>query len=750
MPPDVMARWWHSWGEDSSLPADELRRRRREIVIIAITAVLFVVFAVFETGMPRLSTSSSVSGNIFFFLLINLNIILLILLVFLVTRNVTKLIFERRRGIFGSRLRTRLVLAFIGLSLVPGTLLFFVAEGFLTEAFDTWFNVRVESSLEGSLDVAQSYYQFAANNALHFAGQVGQQAEHRGLLKASRREALQSFVEAKREELALAGLEVFSADRKSIARADSRELGLGAPADSPDIVAELLRGEDVATTVPFGRSDIIRTGAPIRAPDGTVLGAVTVDYLVPRNVSTTARNLARAYHEYRQLASMKQPIKNGYILTLALITLVVIFSATWFGFRQARHITIPLRRLAEGTREIAQGNYDYRIEAGNDEEIAVLVDSFNQMTADLQQINSELVERRKYLENLLANIGAGVLSLSQGGLITTLNPAAERILGLGFAETRGKHWSEVFQRAELQKIAALVQEALRDPDREVKGQVTLVGGEHIVTAHVSVTSLCDDAGVRRGTMLFFEDVTHLLRVQRMEAWREVARRMAHEIKNPLTPIQLSAQRLRKRYGEQLDGAVGSVFNECTATIIRQVEELKRLVNEFSMFARLPALSLTPQDLNAVVEEALVLFREAHAEIAFVFRGDAGLPPLDLDREAIKRALINMLDNAVAACRGPAEGGRIEISSDYLAARGIVRLEVADNGSGMSSNVKRRLFEPYFSTKKDGSGLGLAIVAAILADHQAYIRVRDNMPCGSRFVIDFPVRRQAEERVAASA
>jgi len=301
-----------------------------------------------------------------------------------------KLIFERRRGILGSRLRTRLVLAFVGLTLFPATLLFFVTDGFLTAIFDNWFNVRVESSLKGSLDVVQNYYQFAANNALHFAREVGRQVDGRGLWVPNRRKELQKFVDSKRSEMDLAGLEVYTTDRTSLARANSPELTHGAPGEPRDILSELLGGEEVAHTQPFGEGDIVRAGVPVRDATGAVVGAVAVDYMVPGNVSKRAREISRSYREYRQLNSMKQPIKNGYILTLALITLVVIFSATWFGFQQAKSISIPLQRLAEGTREVAQGNWSYRIEAGSDEETAVLVDSFNQMTADLQQIHSEL------------------------------------------------------------------------------------------------------------------------------------------------------------------------------------------------------------------------------------------------------------------------------------------------------------------------------------------------------------------------
>jgi two-component system, NtrC family, nitrogen regulation sensor histidine kinase NtrY len=223
----------------------------------------------------------------------------------------------------------------------------------------------------------------------------------------------------------------------------------------------------------------------------------------------------------------------------------------------------------------------------------------------------------------------------------------------------------------------------------------------------------------------------------MEAWREVAQRIAHEIKNPLTPIQLSAQRLQKRYAQIVRE---DVFEECTRTIIKQVEDLKALVNEFSSFARLPTGHHRLEDLNGLVEEAVVLFREGHRKIRFDVRTDPSLPPLMLDREGVKRALINMLDNAVAACaNGHGQSGRIEITTSYLQSLGLVRLELSDNGSGMTPEVKARLFEPYFSTKKDGTGLGLAIVSAVFSDHRAFIRVRDNEPKGSRFIVEFPVK-----------
>jgi two-component system, NtrC family, nitrogen regulation sensor histidine kinase NtrY len=739
-----MYHWRNSRRDRPALSPDEQRRRRREGIVIVVTALVVLVLALFETRLPQFSNSSSLSGNITFFLLINLNLILLVLLIFLVTRNLAKLIFERRQRILGSRLRTRLVLAFVSLTIFPTLLLFFVAQGFLTTAIENWFSVRVEGSLAGSLDVAESYYQSAANNALHFARGLADQTQRHELWAPARRAQLRAFLEDKLNEMNLAGIEVFDASRTSVVRVAQRDQLRGVPPPAaPDLLDQLLGGDPVARTRRVSNGDLVRGGVPVIAPDGTVLGAIVVDYVVPRQVSRTAQAISRSFQEYRQLKTMKQPIKNGYTLTMFLITLVVIFSATWFGFYLAKSITVPIQRLAEGTREVAQGNWDHRIEAGGDEEIAILVDSFNRMTGELKTIHSELDARRRYMENILANIAAGVISIGQDGAVTTVNRAAESMLGLRAREVEGKPWQAVFERSDLRRVEEMIRQIVEGEEGEVERQLKFSGGDRVVTALVTAASVHDDAGSQRSVMLFFEDVSHVLRVERMEAWREVARRIAHEIKNPLTPIQLSAQRLRKRYGAEIEKKDGAVFDECTRTIIRQVDELKKMVNEFSTFARLPAAELTSQDLNDVVEEALVLFREGHREIDFVWKPGDDLPMLELDGAAITRAVVNLLDNAVAACdRAPGdERGRISVTTTRDLQAGLVRLEVADNGSGISDPIKARIFEPYFSTKKDGTGLGLAIVSAVVADHQAYIRVRDNSPHGTRFVIEFPTRRR---------
>jgi len=747
-----MWRWLNSLrGDQPPLSPDEVRRRRRDGVLILLTAIVFGVFAALETGLGTLrGDEASLSGNITFFLLINFNLILLIFLIFLVIRNFVKLILERRRRILGSRLRTRLVLAFVGLTLFPAILLFIVAQGFLGRVFDTWFSVRVSNSLSDAMEIAETTYQQAGNSALHFAKVIAGQIDRGKLARPARRKALEEFLGQRNEEFGLTFIEVYDLSGNVLARAGDPTLG-GERGPETEELAGVLRGEEGIASLRYARGDVVRGAVPLEDADGHIQGAVAVGYLIGRGLRQPARDIAKSFQEFRHFEVLRQPIKNSYVLSLLLITLVIIFSATWFGFQLASTITVPIQRLAEGTREVAQGNWDYRIEAGGDHELNTLVDSFNRMTGEVKKIHSKLDEGRRYIETILANVEAGVVALGHAGHITTINRAAEAMLGLR-GDVRGKSWEEVFQRVDLRDVGRMISRVARGDEDQVERQIKLSAGPRVVTVQVTVTILRDDSGVAIGTMVFFEDVSHLRRVERMEAWREVARRIAHEIKNPLTPIQLSAQRLRKRYLDKLDPEDGEVFGECTRTIVRQVDELKRLVNEFASFARLPPADMQPHDLNEVADEALVLFREAHRDVEFVFTPARDLPLLEIDREAVTRAIINLLDNAVAACRSAplGEPARIELATEYKERLGVVQLEVADNGSGIPAEMRGRLFEPYASTKKDGTGLGLAIVSAIAADHQAYVRVRDNEPRGTRFVIEFPLRRRQEAPRVARA
>lgn len=727
----------------------EVRRRRREGWFILAAPIAVVLFAVFLTRMPPSVTGKSLGSDATLVLLINVSLIGLAIIVILVGRNIVKLILDRRARVLGSHLRTRLVAAFVGVALLPAGMLFTVALAFVGNSVENWFKGEVESALEGSLEVAHAYYDDLARTSLGFARSIAKRVAADGLDRLGRKDVLRKVLDDRRLDYQLDLVEVFAGDQV-LARSRRADMPPRVGTEpSAILVRNALQGQEDTLVDSVGGSDMVRAAAPVMI-DGRVIAAVVVDAWVPRSVRLRREEIDKSFRQYLQMKIQRRPIQTSYTITLALVTVVVLFAATWVAFAVARSITVPLQRLAEGTRAVAQGDLGQHIEGEGDDEVGTLVTSFNAMTQDLKTSRDELEDRRRYLEIVLGNISAGVISTDPAGRITTLNHAAAALIGIARREGLGRALVDVFPpeaRGDVtQMVSELLDEAREAQASAVERQIE-VGREGAQAAVLMAgTPLVAENGKVEGVVLFLEDVTHLLRVQRMEAWREVARRIAHEIKNPLTPIQLSAQRLRKRYAAQLQDD-GGVFDECTRTIIQQVDDLKTLVNEFATFARLPRGEQTPQDLNRLVDEAIVLFREGHPDISFEFTPAAALPVIDLDREGVKRVLINVLDNGVAACQARARaageaGGRIELKTVYDGQLAVVRVEIADDGVGMTADVKARLGEPYFSTKADGTGLGLAIVSEVVADHNGFVRVRDNQPHGSRFIIEFPARRQA--------
>jgi two-component system nitrogen regulation sensor histidine kinase NtrY len=418
-----------------------------------------------------------------------------------------------------------------------------------------------------------------------------------------------------------------------------------------------------------------------------------------------------------------------------------VFSATWLGLYLARGITEPLGNLADATRQVADGNWDVELEEAGGDEVGTLVRSFNAMTGELKTSHAALDERRRYIENILGNIDAGVVAVDTDSVINTVNPAATSLLGLPSVDLLGRDAKTLFSILGYPEVVGML-EGLESGTIASGTRSNVAREEEGRTLLVIATTLESATGANTGFVLFFEDVSQIMGMQRMEAWREVARRIAHEIKNPLTPIQLSAQRMERKLAGRLEGEEAELLEDCTRTIVKEVEELKKLVNEFSQFARQPSGEKRPHDLNHLVEETLPLFSRSRPDIEMRFDPGPDLPEVDLNREAVKRALINLMDNAVAAVTEDRDGApnhdeTIVVRTKLDEELSRVRLEVADSGPGVPAELRARILEPYFSTKQDGTGLGLAIVASIAADHHAYLRVHDNQPRGSRFVIEFP-------------
>jgi len=720
-----------------ALSPDE-RRRRNEIVIIGIISVLIVILTTIEMKFPQVGGNIPIANNIVIFSLININIILILLLIFLVIRNLVKLIFERKRKVLGARLRTKLVVAFISLSLVPTILLFFVAVGFITNSIEHWFKAQVEQSLQGSLEVAQTYYRDFANNTVSAAKQISQHLSKQQTFKGAREiRLLREQLEAKRKEYHLSTLGIFLKGEGESIRVEDSTLKTFFLPPPKDMLEAGFSGKEVSRILSVGEGEVITGIAPLFNPSemGEVVGAVAASHFIPKSLTVKMREISQAFVEYKQMKILKKPIKFSYIMALLMVTLLIVFSAIWFGFRLAKDITVPIKELAEATHRIAAGDLNFRIQMNAADEIGMLVQSFNQMTGDLQVSRSELEQRKKYMEIVLKNVAAGVISIDEKGMITTINTSAEQMLEVKGEEILEKRFSEVLAKEYVEQIERLLSGLKSSRNDSIERQLTVNLKGKSLFLLFNLTALKDEEGKPLGVVAVFDDLTELMKAQRMAAWREVARRIAHEIKNPLTPIQLSAQRLRKRYLEKLQED-GAVFDECTRTIVKQVEELKEMVNEFSNFARMPASTPTPNHLNEIIQETLILFKEARKQVHFNFIPQQDLPVFNMDRDQMKRVMINLVKNSLAAIE---REGEIKIQTSYDPKLQMVRLEVSDDGCGIPDEEKGRLFEPYYSTKKTGTGLGLTIVNAIVTDHNGYIRVRDNKPKGTTFLIELPVR-----------
>jgi len=722
------------------------RKRAIEVLVVLIATGLIIYLARVENYLKEATSGAALGNRILIFGITNLIILLLILIVYLVIRTFARILMTRRSG-GGSRLKSKLVLAFVGLSFVPTILLFVVSTGYINKSIVTWFNSQIEKSLSRSMEVVQETYRTAGVSALHFGRQIGGRIADRSLFAPEGRSRLTAVVKKMQHEYLLSRVEVFSLQGKLLADAHTVLPELAAfPLPTRDELKEVLSGKELNRFFTAGTSDLVRGFVPVRE-GGSIIGAVAVDYYVPESLAGKVHAIARSYQEYRQASTLKNPIRNEFFLTLLLITLVIMFLSVWLGIYLANSLTTPIKELADATAKVAEGDLEVHLGEQGDDEIGMLVASFNKMTGDLrasqqtlQRTNAELTlsnreleQRRRYMEIVLENVTAGVVSLSRDGILTTVNKSAEELLGLKADEVIGRHFRQVVGPENLEMVAGMLGELVADPWDTLRRQVTIPVNRNRVTLQVSMTALRNELGESVGTVAVFDDLTQLMRAQRMAAWREVARRIAHEIKNPLTPIQLSAQRLRRRYLKRF--AEGDeVFDQCTALIIRSVEELKTLVNEFNNFARLPAAHPVTGDLNAVIREAFTLYGEAHRGVTFSFRPDPSLPQIQLDRDQIKRVMINLLDNAVAALEGK---GTVDIVTSYNPELRMVTCEVADNGHGIAPEDRSRLFEPYFSTKDSGTGLGLAIVNTIITDHQGYVRVRDNSPRGTRFIFELP-------------
>lgn len=734
----------------SSLSEKELKRRKREFILILVILFVVALLTLVESRVIKFGADIAVSNTVLMFILININLLLLVLMIYLVFRNLVKLIYDRRRNVLGAKIRTKLVIAFVSLTLLPTIVLFFFALNFITTSIEFWFNVPVEQALENSLWVGGRLYSRTEENNKFFIERISYQIKSKNLLDDKNRKALSQYIRIVQREFNLDAVEVYArnAERITFALAPKLENEYFGIISAEDIKKELPADgiRSISQAIPSG--EFIKTVGtiPFGVQPKEAIGFVVATVLIPQDLAENLQYIRQGFTEYQQIKLLKKPIQITYYISLSIIALLVLFCAVWFGFFMARSISLPIKELAEGTRRVAEGDLDYTIDPVSDDEFGSLVESFNQMTQDLrtgrEQLelsarmlrhqNIEIEEKRRFMEIVLTSVSAGVVTLDAKGIISTMNKSAEKMLNLKSEQILNKSYKNLLDGAFLDlanEILGNLSFSRGDPI-EIPLKLTIEGRPRSFL--VSVNALKDDGGRHMGTLMVFDDLTELEKGQRMAAWREVARRIAHEVKNPLTPIILSAQRLKRKYAQFVDD---TIFEECTETIISQVELIRNLVNEFSSFARFPSANPVPCHLIPIIEETFALYREGHPGINFKINNTRDIPILNLDRQQMKQAMINLIDNAIGAIKG---SGNITISVAHDPILKKVRMEVADDGPGISDEDKTRLFQPNFSTKKTGMGLGLTIVNTIIADHNGMINVQDNAPHGAKFVIELPV------------
>lgn len=752
----------------------EKRKRRREGILIAVLVFSFCCLTFAEFHLSKLSHALPFVTSIFFFGLLNFNLIILIGLIWLIFRNVGKLFIERRRRTLGSSLKTKLVIAFFSFSIIPTLLLFVISASYINSSFDKWFSLKIQNTLGASLEITANYYKNTDETAMHFAEHLSNAIGRR--IKTPHQEApswIYNFLEEKRELLTLDAVEFYPdslSHRVLVQRKGVKNSAIIYPQLALDLLDRAFLGERISILQHVAVGDLIRCLMPVYSngisSSQSVVGVVVVNSYIAMSLRNKVNEIASVFDDYKDNTNpLKYPIKTIYLIILILITLVVLFVAIWIGLYIARELTVPVERLVLAAQAIGAGNLDVSISASGHDEIAVLVNSFNKMTQDLRenrknliQAGEDLEKRRLQLEAVLANIGTGVIAIDSSKLITTFNLAVSKLLQLSQNNVLLKNYKEVLklEKEELEPLVQMIDRMFATNMDEIavnpaNFQLNFRFGKEMKILSAVATTL-REGGADWGVVVVIDDMTHSFKEQREMAWREVARRIAHEIKNPLTPIKLSAQRLQRRFANQYLGKYqnpnASLLKECTETIIRHTDELKEMVNEFSNFARFPESSPQPNDLNLVIGEVVALFQQAHSEIQIQVSFERYLPVFDFDRDQIKRVMINLFDNSIAALKElPAYCvKKIEIATHYNDQLKIALIEVKDNGPGMEEEVKILVFEPYFSTKKEGTGLGLSIVKRIINDHDGFIRVRSSPGEGTQFLIELPTRfRQGLQR-----
>jgi PAS domain S-box-containing protein len=747
----------HSRTTIEEVAAESKPRRRTAPWLLGglVLLPLSVLVALQAFGLWAVVPPDTASDTLLLYALSSLNFAAFIVFTFIFVRNLIKLRRERRERKLGSKIKTRLIVYFISVSLLPITAQAVFSYLFLNRSLEKWFYRLPEDIVKEAGKVQREAEAIQARSLQENASLLAVMLD--GMPEFNHENALVRFIESGH----LSSIEILGPSGEVLLKSEAQ-----LPAEEQKELeqalmrARLTRGADPSLAdgkgfdvaiVPLSNNRLLSVASPRRTD------------------SALSEILTDSKSEYSKLVARQRKVRLLGLSTLGLLTLLLLFAATWIAIHLARGLAKPIQALAEASNEVARGNLSHRVDTIAEDELALLADSFNQMTAqldenrrhieagatELREKNLALEERRNYIETILESLSTGVISLDESGRVTTINAAAAAMLRLEASSPASTTLAGITSADDHSIIERLIRRARRmnratEQTELVRGNAT--DNSAAIPVALTATTLRAPDGEERGVVIVIEDLSELLTAQRAAAWSEVARRMAHEIKNPLTPIQLSAERIAKNFHRSANGdsngggngqhavergRVARVVDECTATITREVAGLKAMVDEFSRFARLPHARLESADLNELVSQAVALYEERLNGTRLDVALAPQLPPAMLDAEQIRRVFVNLIDNALEALDNTEGESRITVATAHDPARALLLAEVTDTGHGIPRSDFRRLFQPYFSTRGRGTGLGLAIVQRIITDHGGRIRAEANHPRGAKFTIEIP-------------
>ncbi len=721
----------------------EGRKKNREITISLFLAILFCILAWFEIKIFSFGEQLPLNQSIFFFGLINFNLILLLLLSFFILRNLFKAFVNNRSGLIGNSLKSRLIATFLVFSLVPTALMFVISLFYINSSFDRWFSDKMQSVLKSALVIQNEYYSTAKkknfNAAFVLAGR---------LTGVEEREKKKEIINEFRKEQSLDVIEYYAdlENERILSLVDDATFPIIPPPKLEDLKKVMNERIEKSNIQTLNQGNLVRVLIPLPEEKGLV----AVSSFIPVSVISKMNDVSLAYEEMRGVSPLEYPIKSIYVIVLVLMTLMILFCSVWFGVYISKHLSFSLEKLGDATQKIAEGDYQkVNIEAG-ETEVVKLAEHFNTMVLALDRYRNEtseanqslkatlqeLDQRRRYMHVVLSNVNTGVISLDSEDRITMINDKAGDLLQIQSEKYINKSAQDVLDEKYFRLYRQMVTKMKTHRLNTIEKEIIIDRKDSSIPSMLKISALYNDKGDDLGRVVAFDDLTDVVQGQRAAAWKEVARRIAHEVKNPLTPIKLSAQRLQKKFSGQIEDPA---FSTCTNMIIEQTDSLKYLINEFSQFARLPETRARLGNANELIEKVISFYEHAHRNIRFIGSLDNELRDFYFDPEQLKRAVFNLVENAVNATT---DGEKPEIRLEtYLdSEKGLVRLSVIDNGKFVNDEEMRRMFEPYYSKRPGGSGLGLTIVKKIVEDHNGYVHLSRNEPQGLHVLIELPYKR----------